>query len=74
MIKAVAGDALLLLITEENVELMRKGKPIQIEINSVGNPSDFKRILIDLSPSVEHARKKIEDFITPDTRIHGRES
>lgn len=73
MIKAIAGDLLILAITEENVTLMRKGDAIYIDLAAMGNPK-FTKIAIDLSSSPAKAMEKFAPFIGPDTRVHGKEN
>lgn len=73
MIKALIEDLLVIVITEENVALMKAGDAIVIDLASMGNPK-FTKIAIDFSPTMDEAMKKFSPYIGPETRIHGQEN
>lgn len=67
MIKAKAGNLIILGISEENVINLKKGMPIKIDGQEMGLEGD---ILIFYAPTTGDLIKTIQPMITKATTIH----
>lgn len=74
MIVARGGDTLLLVITNENLQLLKRGYPILLDLASKGIGRDFSKIMIDWKPTMKEAEEKYRPLIGPETRIIGEEN
>lgn len=73
MIKALAGDVLILVLSDRNLELLREGKPAKIKMSDLtSEPSAIKTLYIAHARTEEEGMKSLESMITPETRIPGR--
>lgn len=73
MIKAVAGDLLVLILTPENITRMKAGDHVYLELKELGNPK-VERIAIAWAADLKKGKALLDPFIGPDTRIHGQEN
>lgn len=75
MIKAGAGELLLLGLSDGNLALLKQGKPIEVNLAEIHNNSEpFKRIVIFWGRTEQDIKKMLEPYITADTRVHGQEN
>jgi len=84
MIRFAAGTTLGLVITDENIKLLKEGRPLVVNIEEMmkGNPhakaSDpkphFTTMIIHWSPTLQKAMKDLEPYLSSDTHILGKEN
>ena len=71
MIKATAQDLFIFGLSDANLDRLRDGKPILIDLKKMGAKEG--RVLIFAGRTEEHLRDLLGPYIKPETRIHGEE-
>lgn len=71
VLKATAGDLLIFGLSDGNLQRLREGKPILIDLTQMGSTG---RVLIFHGKTEADLAKLVQPYITPDTRIHGLEN
>jgi len=77
--KSESGNMLGIGLSERNVELLKEGKPIKIDLDEMISPgggikhgelTDLKHIVVFYGTTEEEMAKDLKDSISSDTLVH----
>lgn len=71
MIKATAGPYLILGIDQKNVDFLRAGRPLHINLQELkADFSEQTQILIFYAPTMQDLIATLKPYIGPETRVN----